>query len=205
VTTASDLARWDEAFLAGRLLASKQAQEEVTAPKLADGSRSTYALGLFISRQGGRTVYYHVGQGLGFLAINRLYPADCTAIVVLTNDSSSSAFAHIAQRLAYLTLPPTAADAQARALFAAVQKGALDRSQAAPDFNTYFDARLARAYADSLGPLGEPDSFDLHSEDQADGIKTRVYDVSAGGRRLRVIEQLLTDGRIESFQVQSAE
>jgi len=204
VTTASDLARWDEAFLSGRLLAPRQAQEEVALPKLADGSQSAYALGLFVSKLGDRAVVYHIGQGLGFLAINRIYPQDHAAIVVLTNDSSSSAFADIARRLTYLVLPPTAADAQARALFAAVQKDDLDRRQASPDFNAYFDTKTARAYADSLGPLGEPESFDLHSEDQADGLTTRIYDVSAGGHRLRVVEQLLTDGRIESFQAQAA-
>ncbi len=205
VTTACDLARWDEAFLAGRLLAPRQAQAEVAAPKLADGSQSAYALGLFVSKAGGRTVVDHVGQGLGFLAINRIYPAERTAIVVLTNDSSSTAFAQIAQRLAYLIVPPTAADADARALFAAVQTGDLDRRQASPDFNAYFDADVAHAYADSLGPLGEPDSFDLHSEDEADGVTTRVYDVNAGGRRLRLTEQRLRDGRIESFAVQAVE
>ncbi len=123
VSTASDLARWDEAFLSGGLLAPRQAQEQIALPTLADGSQSPYALGLFISKQGGRTLVYHVGQGLGFLAVNRIYPAERAAIVVLTNDSSASAYAHIAQRLAYLVLPPTPADAQARALFAAVQKG----------------------------------------------------------------------------------
>lgn len=205
VATASDLARWDEAFLAGRLLAPRQAHEEVAAPMLPDGSQSAYALGLFISKRSGRTVVYHLGQGLGFLAINRIYPEDHAAIVVLTNDSSSSAFVHIADRLAYLILPPTAADAQARALFAAVQNGDFDRRQASPDFKAYFDAGMARAYADSLGPLGAPDSFDLHSEDQADGLTTRIYDVSVGGRRLRVTEQRLADGQIESFQVQAAD
>jgi CubicO group peptidase (beta-lactamase class C family) len=105
VTTASDLARWDEGLLSGRLLAPRQAQEEIAAPKLADGSQSPYALGLFVAKQGGRNVLYHVGQGLGFLAVNRIYPEERTAIVVLTNDSSSLAFAHIASRLAAKTRP----------------------------------------------------------------------------------------------------
>jgi CubicO group peptidase (beta-lactamase class C family) len=205
VATASDVARWDEALLSGRLLAPRQAQAQVTAPMLADGSKSPYALGLFVSKHGGRTLFYHTGQGLGFLAVNRIYPEDRTAIVVLTNDSSSSAFAHIAERLAYLILPPTPADAQARSVFRAIQANDLDRREASPDFNVYFDARMARKYANSLRPLGEPDSFELWSEDQADGLTTRNYDVSAGGRRLRVVEQLLEDGRIESFQVQAAE
>jgi len=205
VTTASDLARWDAAFLSARLLPPAQMQEQIAAPKLADGSRSPYALGLFVSKQGGRTMFYHVGQGLGFLAVNRIYPNERTAIVVLTNDSSSSAFSHIAERLAYLVLPPTPADSQARAVFTALQGNTLDRRQASGDFNAYFDAQMARDYADSLGPLGKPDSFELRSEDQADGLTTRVYDISARGRRLRMIEQLLTDGAIESLQVQAVD
>lgn len=205
VTTASDLARWDAAFLAGRLLAPEQAREEVSVPTLADGSSSSYAPGLFVSKRGGRTVYYHVGQGLGFLAINRLYPADKIAIVVLTNDSSSSAFAQIADRLAYLVVPPTTADVQARAIFRAVQSGQLDRMQATDDFNAWFDSARARAFAANLAPLGEPQSFDLRSEDTADGLTTRTYEVRIPDRKLRLILQWMTDGRLESFDVQDAE
>jgi len=206
VTTATDLARWDAAFLLGRLLVPQQAREEVTTPKLKDGSQSPYALGLFVSQRGGRRLFYHAGQSLGFLAINRIYPSEGIAVVVLTSDdSSSSAFIHIADRIAYMIVPPTKADAQARAVFAAVQQNRLDRSQASSDFNTYFDAKMAHTYAESLGPLGEPDSFDLLNEDQSDGLTTRVYDVSAGGRRLKVVEQLLADGLVESFEVQAVE
>ena len=140
------------------------------------------------------------------MAINRIYPSEGVAVVVLTSDdSSSSAFIHIADRIAYLVVPPTKADAQARALFAEVQQNRLDRSQVSPDFNTYFDTTMAKSYAESLGALGEPDSFDLRNEDESDGLTTRVYDVSAGGRRLKVVEQLLADGRVESFEVHAAE
>ncbi|WP_287003179.1 serine hydrolase domain-containing protein [Sphingobium sp.] len=205
VTTADDVARWDTAFLAGRLLKPTQAREEITVPTLADGSRSSYALGLFVSQRGGRTVYYHVGQGLGFIAINRLYPAEKIAIIVLTNDSSSTAFAQIADRLAYLIVPPTAIDAQARAAFRAVQAGRPDRVEATDDFSRWFDTARARSFAASLGPLGEPQSFDLRSEDSADGITTRVYDVRAREKKLRLILQSMADGKLESFDVQKAE
>jgi CubicO group peptidase (beta-lactamase class C family) len=205
VTTARDLARWDAAFLDERLLAPAQAREEITVPTLADGSPSSYALGLFISRRSGRTIYYHVGQGLGFLAINRLYPAEKSGIVVLTNDSSSTAFAQIADRLAYLVVPPTAADARARAIFRAVQSGRLDRDGATDDFNAWFAPGRVRTFAANLAPLGEPQSFDLRSEDTADGLTTRAYDIRAGARKLKLILQFVADGRLESFDVQPAE
>jgi len=204
VTTARDLARWDQAFLAGKLLAPKQAREEVTPPSLADGGISDYALGLFLSKKGGRTVYYHVGQGLGFLAINRIYPAEHAAIVVLTNDSSSLAFAHIADHLEYLVIPPTPQDAQARTLFLSVQNGKPDRSRFSKDLNAYFDGHMARLYHQSLGSLGPPESFVLRSTDEADGITTLFYAVVVGGHHLSVIEQLLADGKVESFRVQEA-
>lgn len=205
VATATDLARWDAGLIRGELLAPRQANEQVSTPTLADGSRSSYALGLQVATTAGRTVLSHVGQGLGFLAVNRIYPAERIAIVVLTNDSSSAAYAHIAQRIAYLVVPPTPAEAETRETFDAIRRNALDRSRATPDFNAYFDRRLATAYARSLAPLGEPESFELRSEDTADGLTTRVYDVGAGGRRMRVIEQRLPNGQLESFQVNPAD
>ena len=204
VTTATDLARWDEAFLAGKLLAPRQALEEVSTPVLADGSRSDYALGLSVSKAGGQTTYSHVGQGLGFLAVNRLYPYEHAAIVVLTNDSSALTFSHIADRIEYLVVPPSPQDADARAIFASVQKGSPDRRRFSKDLNEYFDARMARQYMHSLGPLGRPESFVLRSQSEADGIASVVYDIVAGGHRLRLIEQLLRDGTVESYQVQEA-
>ena len=205
VTTAGDLARWDEGFLAGKLLRPKEAAQAVLAPKLADGSQSSYALGMFIATQGERTMLYHVGQGLGFLAVNRIYPKEQAAIVVLTNDSSSAAFAHIAERLAYIVVPPTTLDAQARALFKSIQVNRLDRRLVSSDFDTYFDARRSREAARTLGPLGEPESFDLRSEDQADGLTTRVYAISVRNRHLRLVEQVLADGRIESLEVHAGQ
>lgn len=52
----------------------------------------------------------------------------------------------------------------------------------------------------SLGVL----SFDLHSESEADGLTTRIYDIVDGPQRLRPVEQVASDGRVESFQVQPA-
>ncbi len=202
VTTAKDLAYWDAAFLAGSLLAPAQAAEEVTAPTLPNGTTSEYALGLFVSHRGGRTMFYHVGQGLGFLAVNRIYPAEHAAIVVLTNDSSALTFQHVADRLEYIIVPPTRHDADARAVFASLQRGRPNRTLFKADLNAYFDARMVSIYAKSLGKLGAVVSFTLRSESDADGLTTRAYTVVAGTHRLRLLEQTDVEGRIETFQVQ---
>jgi CubicO group peptidase (beta-lactamase class C family) len=202
VTTAKDLADWDAAFLAGKLLAPAQAQEEVTPPVLSNGTTSDYALGLFVSNRGGRTMFHHVGQGLGFLAVNRIYPAQHAAIVVLTNDSSALTFQHVADRLEYIIVPPSAHDAEARAIFSSLQKGRPDRTLFTADLNAYFDSRMVSNYAKSLGKLGAVVSFVLHAESEADGLTTRIYKIVVGTQRLRLVEQADADGRIESFQVQ---
>ena len=202
VATASDLARWDIALLSGKLLPARQAREEVTPPVLQGGETSPYALGLFVSRKSGRLVWSHVGQGLGFLAGNNIYPDDNTAIVVLTNTSATLSFAHIADRLAFLLLPPTSVDVRARRLFAQMQGGSPDRAVLTPEFSAFLDPRRLGTYATSLGPLGSPESFVLKSEDEADGITTRRYEVSAGGKRLAIIWEALGDGRTDEFAIQ---
>jgi len=124
--------------------------------------------------------------------------------VVLTKDSSSGAYAHIADRLAYLVVPPTTAEAQARDLLRALQACQVDRRQFSADFDAWFDADRARKFARGLAPLGEPDSLSLRSEDDADGLITRTFDIRVKGQDLRLLLQLLPDGRIESLDVQRA-
>jgi CubicO group peptidase (beta-lactamase class C family) len=201
IDTASDLATWDAAFLAGNLLGPMQMAEQVTPPKLPSSEHSSYALGLELETISGRKVYSHVGQGLGYLAINRIYPAERSAIVVLTNDSSSIAFREIADRIAFLVLPPTPEEAEAREVFASVQAGHPVRRRFAPDFRRYFDTAMQRAYARSLAPLGSPETFELKSETVADGLTTRIFTAVVGEKRLRITEQRLPDGSIEGFEV----
>ena len=204
VATASDLARWDMGLLAGTLLPAPQAREEVTPPLLASGDRSPYALGLFVSRKSGRLVWSHVGQGLGFLAGNSIYPDDGTAIVVLTNTSATLSFAHIADRLAFLLLPPTPADAHARTLFTGLQHGIADRNALTSAFSAFLNEGRLRSYAASLGPLGRLHSFVLKAEDEADGVTTRRYEATAGGRRLSILWESTADGHTDDFSIQQS-
>jgi CubicO group peptidase (beta-lactamase class C family) len=204
VSTAGDVARWDAAFLEKKLLAPAQSEEEVTPPKLPSGALAPYALGLFVSKLGGRTAYSNVGQGLGFLAINRLYPDERAAVVVLTNTSASPAFRHIADAVEYIVVPASPADAAARVVFLSLQRGEPERARLSADFNAYLDADRVKAYAQSLGPLGEPQSFILRDETVADGLVTRTYEIIAGDRRLSASVLVLPNGQIEQFIVKVA-
>lgn len=204
VATASDLARWDIGLLTAALLPPAAIREETTPPTLTGGARSPYALGLFVSARSGRTVWSHTGQGLGFLAGNSIFPDQGAAIVVLTNGGAQPSFARIADRIAFLLLPPTPADARARALWAGLAAGRVARETLTPAFAAFLDAPRLRRWRAGLGRLGGLTSLVLRSEDVADGVTTRRYDATAGGRAFSVLWAEDAAGRTDDFAVQSA-
>lgn len=172
VTTAEDVAHWDLAFLEHRVLPEREAVEEVTPARLAGGGTYPAALGLFVSHDDGVTHYYHTGQGLGFEAINLIYPDAHMAIVVLTNTSATPTYLKIADQLTYLLLPPTKGDAFARKVFAGLQSGQPDMSVFSDDLKRYMEKTMLAAYRNSLAPLGPVQSFTRGRSQIIDGLKT---------------------------------
>jgi D-alanyl-D-alanine carboxypeptidase len=201
VTTAHDLALWDIAFLKQQLLPARQAAEEVTPANLANGSTYPSALGLFISHEQGVVRYYHSGQGLGFEAVNMIYPELSLALVVLTNTNVAPTYLKIADELNYLLLPPTAADNYARTLFSQLQSGNLDRSILSEDLDRYLTPAKLREYSSSLNPLGAVEAFSFAHTQTTDGLTTREYEVIVGGKRLRMHLLLLSNNKLEDVTV----
>lgn len=122
--------------------------------------------------------------------------------MVLTNTNASAAFRHIAEAVEYIVVPPSSADAEARVVFLSLQRGEPQRARFSADFNAYLNADRVKAYAQSLGPLGEPQSFVLRDETVLDGLVTRNYEIAAGDRRLSASVLVLPNGQIEQFIVQ---
>lgn len=201
VTTAKDVALWDVAFLERHVLPREQAAEEVTPAHLANGSTYPYTLGLFVSHEQGVLRYYHSGQGQGFEAINMIYPDSSRAIIVLTNTSAKPTFMKIADELIYLLFPPSADDQFARTLFAELQSGSLDDSILSEDLKQYLTPSRLREYSSSLTPLGPVEAFSLSHTQTTDGLRTREYDVIAGGTRLRLHLLLLPNNKVEDVTV----
>jgi CubicO group peptidase (beta-lactamase class C family) len=205
VTTAQDVARWDVAFLQRHVLPQKQAEEEVTVARLSDGSTYPYALGLFVSHEQGVLRYYHSGQGLGFEAINLIYPDSSRAIVILTNTSAKPTFMKIADELVYLLFPPTPDDQLARSLFSELQRGNLDESIVSENLRRFLVPGRLREYRSSLRPMGPVEAFSLARTQTADGLTTRDYDVVAGGTKLRFHLLLLPNNKVEDVSVSTAQ
>ena len=116
-------------------------------------------MGLFIGQDDGVIRYYHGGQGLGFTAINLLYPGSRLAVVVLSNTSVTGTVNRIADQLTYLLLPPTSREALARKVFAGLAAGTPDLSLFGPDLKTYMTPALLALYRTSLANLGPVQSF----------------------------------------------
>ncbi len=203
VTTATDVARWDIAFMQGQVLPPPQAKEQVTPVLLATGKEAPTALGLFVDTNNGRRRAYHTGQGLGFLAVNMIYPDEQLAYVVLTNTSLGAPTLHIADAIAYLLLKPSENDSFARSVFTSLQQGTLSASLLAPDMQKEWSKSRAETYRTTLGVLGAPTAFTAHASEILDALETRDYDIVAGGHILKLHLLLMPDGKLEDVVVTS--
>jgi CubicO group peptidase (beta-lactamase class C family) len=204
VTTAEDVARWDAAFLQHRVLPEREAVEEVTMARLANGATYPSALGLFVSREDTPIHYYHTGEGLGFEAINIIYPQHHMAFVILTNTNAKATYLKIANQLTYLLVPPNKDEQFARKVFAGLQHGQPDRSVFSEDLNRYMSDAMLAEYRSSLGSLGPVQSFMVAGARTMDNLETRDYDVTVGDHVLKLHLLLLPDGRLEDATITDA-
>ena len=208
--TAQDLARWDEAMIARKILTPASWHTLETEVRLADGAGTQYGLGVSVSLKDGRRAISHSGEVSGFTAENVVYPDQGVAVVVLTNLDATSASGDLAAKAAqavFATADPgtPAALAQARAVFAGLQKGHLDRSLFSANANAYFTPQALRDFADSLGPLGTPKSFTQASQGLRGGMVVRRYKAVFPKKTVRVWTYTLPGGKLEQYMAAAAE
>lgn len=84
-TTLADWALWDEALFSGRILSPRAMEQLLTTQRLADGSDSGYAFGIFPDEFRGARRYTHNGQTQGFVADYAHYRDRDVSIVVFGN------------------------------------------------------------------------------------------------------------------------
>jgi len=199
-----ELALWDISLIDRSLLDANSYAAQRSPVLLADGSRRPYGLGLHIEDTHGRFWIGHAGSGSGFLAEDRVWPNERTAIVILTNNDWASPEG-LLERIAFLVLPPTPEEARARALFAGFQNGTVDRSLFTATGNFHLtDEVLADLHA-SLAGLGRPRLIELEQEYQRGGMVTRSWKIFCDGARLTAIERGYPGGRLDEFMITKAE
>jgi CubicO group peptidase (beta-lactamase class C family) len=202
---ARDVAKWDISEIDKSLLPAKAYEEQVKTVKLISGKDTGYAMGLFVSKPGGRTLYEHSGEIAGFVSENRIYPDEKAAVVVLTNIEANGAADMIADRISDLILPPDKIDAEVKRVFFGLQAGKLDRNLLAPNLSDYFTPTTVGDFASSLGPLGAPYLFQRRSERDRGGMKFRAYRIAFDKRIVNLTVYIMPDGKLEQFLVAPAD
>jgi D-alanyl-D-alanine carboxypeptidase len=87
VASAPDLARWDAALIHGTLLGPQSMHDLWTAPRLPNGSPSSYAMGFVPATLAAHREVWHNGlsPNAGGYCYNALFPDDELAVIVLSN------------------------------------------------------------------------------------------------------------------------
>ena len=204
--TARDLAAWDISMIDQTLLKPGSYRAMQTDTLLKSGVATGYGLGVGVGTSQGRRVISHTGEVSGFTATNQVFPDDRAAIVVFSNMDATPATGQIASRIA--TAIFTAADRetelateQAKTIFSDLQHGRIDRSLLSANANAYFSPTALADFAASLGPLGLPDSFVTNPKGFRGGMTARSYRIRAGGKNLLLTTFILSDGKLEQYQV----
>ncbi|MDQ3479180.1 MAG: beta-lactamase family protein [Pseudomonadota bacterium] len=212
--SAEDLAKWNIARINRSLVPADDWAAQETTAKLNDGTAIPNGLGVFVSNSSGRRAVGHGGESVGFLATNTVYPAERTAITVMTNSWSGGAYGRISREIAKIVLPqpPEAAAAsattqRARIVYDQLRTGALDRSLLTDNANYYFTEQAVADYRSSLGPLGAPTSFEPNGKPSPrGGFMIQGYTIKYPARTLNLSTFYEpASGRIEQFLVSPGE
>ena len=208
--TAEDLAKWDIAIIDQKLLKPASYAQFGTDTLLRNGLSTRYGLGVSVGSNGGFRSLSHSGEVSGFTAQNTVFPDERTAVVVLTNQDAADAGGAITGAIVPLLFASAEAATpakteQARKIFEGLQKGTIDRSLFTDNANFYFSDIALKDFADSLGPYGEPRSFERVGQSLRGGMTLRTYiALFANGKALRIWTFELPDGKLEQLQVASA-
>lgn len=87
LSTIDDLAAWNEALLAGKLVKRESLETAWSNHKLKDGSATGYGFGWGVGALDGKRMVSHTGGIHGFASIGILFPEEKLQILMLTNST----------------------------------------------------------------------------------------------------------------------
>jgi CubicO group peptidase (beta-lactamase class C family) len=96
-STIGDLAAWDAALDAGKLLSEESHRRMFTVhtpvtEELGGLTLDGYGYAWYMANVGGHSVVFHTGGNAGFQSINAILPDDDARFIALTNDTSTDLF-----------------------------------------------------------------------------------------------------------------
>ncbi len=207
-STAGDLVKWNLALMSGRVL-KPESHALMTAPRtLTDGRSSDYGCGLSIKTHGGRRVLSHNGAVSGFNASSAMVPSTRSSVIVMCNIEGG--LGSLPSQLLGLLMKeaPRVPEIQApsvvqtvKAVFGQLQKGRVNRSQFAAEFNHYLTEAKVAAGARRLKSFGAVRSVDVMNTAERGGMEVTSSRVRCAAGELQVLMYRRPDGVIEQFFV----
>ncbi len=104
VSTVGDLAKWNAALDARKLLSAATEQEMWTPVRLNDSSTHAYGFGWFLEPLQGHQNIGHSGSTSGFSASLQRFPKDGLVVIVLTNSDETGVATKLAKEIALMYL-----------------------------------------------------------------------------------------------------
>jgi D-alanyl-D-alanine carboxypeptidase len=205
--TASDLSRWDVAFLQKKILSAKSYEEFTREVKLKDGKGTHYALGLTVSDEGGTPVISHSGEVSGFLATNTVYPTKNAAVIVLSNQDGVNLIGPLSQSIGATVVQPAdstnaTTGKQVQTILGSLAQGRIDRSLFTPDANAYFTEQALADFKASLAPLGNLLGVTLRNKQLRGGMTHYTYRAAFEKQAVSLNIYVTSDGKFEQFMVE---
>jgi D-alanyl-D-alanine carboxypeptidase len=204
--TASDLARWDAAFLSKRILSTRSYEEFTREVKLNSGAATHYALGLRLGEMAGTPMLSHSGEVSGFLAMNSVFPKKQIAIAVLSNEDNVGLVGAVTRQIATELLAPgsknTQRDAEVRAILENLQQGRIERRRFTVHANAYFTSLALADYKISLAPLGKFMALTRLDEQSRGGMTHLTYHAHFERNTVALNIYMTPDGKFEQFLVE---
>lgn len=209
-STPSDLARWDLALAERRILSPAAWTIMTTARVLPDGHTQQYACGIGSRIQSGRQVLTHSGAVSGFNTYNAVVPSTRSAVAITCNVDGG--LGDLPGKLLDLLLKETnsvpairgpSAVEVSKSMFAALQRGKVDRQQLGAEFSLYLSDEKLAAASKRLHPYGKPTKAELLGASERGGMEVSRVKLSFPSGTLTTLMYRQTDGTVEQFFVES--
>lgn len=213
VSTASDLARWDDALFGGKIVSASELRLMLTpGPLPALNAHSRYAFGWVVDRYDGEFRYWHNGGTIGFSASNQIYPGLGEDIIVLANsrDASADSIADATLEQLHPQLAAAASTAaagedpaitaRAKAIYLQFASGNLDRSQFSASINAALTPAVVTGAQAQFEQLGTPTTWIYRGKTVSSGNTTYAYHVTfSSGVALNVYISIDAQGKVSGY------
>jgi D-alanyl-D-alanine carboxypeptidase len=205
-STASDVARWDDAVRGGKLIGAESLRAMFSPGVLDNGSLTDYSFGWVIVRHNGRREIWHNGEITGFHAMNATYPDENTDVVVLTNTGGTFAADTLAVQIFDVLHPfvPSTTDAAVTARvkewLGRIVRGDVDRSQLTDQMSAVLTADVVKSAGQQLKGFGSMKSVTLLGADQDASGRSYSFRVTfAKGHAVRWVMGIDSNGKIAAL------